>query len=435
MPIQKSCSVCGHKFWATDDAGGHPVRCDDCELLEKHGWAVKIVRGHFAEGLERICDRHFLDERYLEFLRKQDPVYTALLDGMKDEALAKTFVSYWTIGQTMATQSRFWLEDSIAEIIVHQAENLERPVREVYSQAMLGTSEYPKSMIPIAMFGEWKREHLSERSPWRPAIQEQALSEIDVLVGKQERQPPPTRELLKAWRLSREGSAEAVSRDRKELARVYSSLSGPPATETPVQCNLLVIEPDRLDREPHAWGIRFINPKTIAQHATRKQERVNLLRLYALLVQEKIMRDPRSIRVCVAELLPRMGGRDSPYPDYFSPATYWSSKQLWDDFIGVPFGVVSIAIREEAQAFRQRLKEGLQALLPHGEEVRRHVAAIQSALDAAHRAGDQQLVEALQVLLTLADEGERAMIDLAERTLEIERLSELLREARGKGTT
>jgi len=77
---------------------------------------------------------------------------------------------------------------------------------------------------------------------------------------------------------------------------------------------------------------------------------VNLLRLYAYLVQEKLLRKPTAIRVCVAELLPRMGSdfdRYDYYPDYFSPHTYWNSNQLWQ-FIGVPFGVVSQAIQNVA---------------------------------------------------------------------------------------
>src|SRR5262245_56526234 len=91
--------------------------CTPEHLQQEYGWAIKIIRERFAVGLEAICAKEFLDERYQEFQRKNDPIYAELLDGMEDEALAKTFVSYWTIGQTMATQSRFWLEAAIAEII------------------------------------------------------------------------------------------------------------------------------------------------------------------------------------------------------------------------------------------------------------------------------------------------------------------------------
>lgn len=339
------------------------------ELLRiNYGWAIDIVHKHFATGLDGICDKDFLNHRYQEFQRKNDPIYAELLDGMDDEALAKTFVSYWTIGQTIATQSRFWLEDAIAEIILFQVKHLKRPVTHVYSQSMLG-KKYFDQRVHVSEIGEMQLEQLSERSPWRAVVQQAALREIDLLVGEQEREPSKPREPFKPRQWSSEGNAKAIEKDRHQLARIARALSGPPAIETPMQCNLLVIEPDNLDGKVHAWGIRFINPKTISQHSVRKQERVNLLRLYALLVQEKIMRQPQSICVCLAELLPRKRQRESQdhYPDYFSFETYWSSDKLWD-FIGVPFGVVSLAIREVSKIFKVRLKEGLRTLLPHDNE-------------------------------------------------------------------
>ena len=131
---------------------------------------------------------------------------------------------------------------------------------------------------------------------------------------------------------------------------------------TPLKCNLLVIEPDLLNGEAQAWAIRFVNPKTIAQHATRKQERLNLLRLCAWLVKEKLVPERSSIHVQVAELVPRQVGWEwlDHYPDYFSPLTYWSSERLWA-FIGVPFAIVQVAIRDVARA---KLKDGLLRLLP-----------------------------------------------------------------------
>jgi hypothetical protein len=334
-------------------------------LQQEYGWAVEIVRKHFATGLERICNQRFLDGRYAEFQRKRDPIYADLLDGMGDEDLAKTFVSYWTIAQTLATQSRFWLEDAVAEIFIFRVRNLMCPATHVYSQALLG-KQYFERRVPVSQMGEQALEHLSERSPWRAVVQQSALQEIDILVGEQEREPPSPRNLHLPRQWSREGSEQAIRRDQEHLARIVSALQGPPATETPLQCNLLVIEPDKPDGAFHAWGVRFVNPKTISQHSARKQERVNLLRLYALLVQEKITRQPQSICVCLAELLPRrrQWASQDHYPDYFSEVTYWSSDQLWR-FIGVPFDVVSMALREEAKAFRQRLKEGLRTLLPH----------------------------------------------------------------------
>jgi hypothetical protein len=132
-----------------------------------------------------------------------------------------------------------------------------------------------------------------------------------------------------------------------------------------LQCNLGGIEPDKKDGEPHAWAIRLVNPKAISSHSIRKQERVNLLRLYGFLVQEKILRSPEHIKVCVAEYVPRRNEYTyyDRYPDYFSAETYFPSDRLWK-FIGVPFQAVSLALQEAAGHFHEQLTKGLRKLLP-----------------------------------------------------------------------
>jgi hypothetical protein len=337
---------------------------NDEQLSAKYGWAVQIVRRHFARGLEAISDGKFLDRRFAEFERKDDPIYAELLSGMEDRHLAKTFVSYWAIAQTLATRSRFWLEAAVADIIIHQVKHFGRPATEVYSHAMLRQG-FPHWRRLISDMGEDELEHINGGSRWQAGIQQTALDAINVLVGKEEQAGEAERRQLifRVW--DQKDNSQARERDRAHMAEAARSLHGPPVGLTALQCNLLVIEPDRRDEAVHAWAIRFVNPKIIAQHAARKQERVNLLRLYALLVQEKIMRRPESISVCVAALVPRESTLDYPdhYADYFSAETYWSSNRLWE-FIGVPFDVVRIAIHAAAKGFRDRLREGLRHLLP-----------------------------------------------------------------------
>lgn len=333
-----------------------------------HEWAVEIIRRHFAEGLEGICDPAFLAQRYREFQRRQDPVYTGLINGMDDEPLARTFVSYWTIAHTMATQSRFWLEHAVTEILVQQVREKQRNIWGVYSQAMLSSGMFDRG-IQVAELGENFLEQMPPATAWRVWIQQSALREIDLLVGEQEREQRMEERKPFAprdWDYAK--NQEAITRDRLHLQQVVDALKGPPAQEATLQCNLLVIEPDSLDGAPHAWAFRFVNPKSIATHATRKQERVNMLRLYAYLVQEKLLRDPRSLRVGVAALVPRKAdfAHQDHYPDYFSTETYWSTEKLWK-FIGVPFTVVTEAIDQVAGEFRARLKDGLRGLLPGGD--------------------------------------------------------------------
>jgi hypothetical protein len=334
----------------------------------KRAQAVEIVQKHFSKGLTELCDPVFLARRYTEFVHRNDPIYVELLRGMDDEALSKTFVSYWTIAQTLATKSRFWLEDAVAEILVSQVRRFGRPSTHVYSQRMLSNGYYEKS-VAVADLGEDYLEHVADRHPWRPLIKENALEEVDLLVGQQEREPINREQRHQTfsrrdWEQSSNGNA--ARRDEEHLKRIAQAVGGRNISDVLIQCNLLVIEPNRHDGRPHVYAFRFVNPKTIASHAQRKQERANLLRLYAYLVQEKMCRDPATIQVCVAELLPRLGSgfeQYDRYPDYFSARTYCDATQLWD-FIGVPFDVVTEALKNVARSFRDQLKQGLTFLLP-----------------------------------------------------------------------
>jgi len=336
---------------------------NEAALREKYSWAIDIIHKHLSSGIERLCDEKFLKKRYSDFLSKHDPIYGDLLAGMGDEALAKTFVSYWTIAQTMATQSRFWLENAVAQIIVHQVKRFGRQATHVYSQSMLAEG-FLDTRVEVDQIGEDTLEHLSSAKPWRPNIQSGALDAVDLIVGRQERERVVKRNPLmtRAWELN---DQETSDRDRSHLREVAQSIAGSNSAIN-LNCNLIVVEPHKTDGKPHLWAFRYVNPKTISSHAARKQERANLLRLYALLVQEKILRSVDSIRVAVAELLPRYSAfdRQDRYPDYFSSYTYWSSKQLWD-FIDVPFEVVTIAISDSAKDFRTNLKNGLRRLLPN----------------------------------------------------------------------
>jgi hypothetical protein len=340
----------------------------DEKAKAKRALAIKIVQKHFSEGLAELCDPHFLAQRYKEFLYRDDPIYVELLRGMKDEALAKTFVSYWTIAQTLATKSRFWMEDAVAEIITSQVKRFGRNATHVYSQRMLADGYWDRN-VAVADLGEDYMEHLTDRRPWRPPMKENALREVDVLVGEQERDRVNKEQRKKqfqrrAWDEARDGKATA--KDLEHLQRIAKAVGGRAISDVSIQCNLLVIEPDQKDGKPHVFAFRFINPKTVASHAQRKQERVNLLRLYAYLVQEKLLRQPATIHIRVAELLRRLGSSFEQYdyyPDYFSPHTYWSSDQLWQ-FMGVPFDVVSAAIKNVAESFRKQLHDGLDFLLP-----------------------------------------------------------------------
>ena len=167
----------------------------------------------------------------------------------------------------------------------------------------------------------------------------------------------------RVWRSSKPADRKA---DQEALARVEKAIAGDETDRQKLQCSLLVVEPDKKDKRPHVTAYRFINPKTFSSHDARKQERVNALRLYAYLCQEKPFRDPASIKVYVTEIVPRdTGGFDEydHFPDYFTSETYLSSEEFWNR-LGIPFETIQEVISEVAGEFRDKLISGLRKLLP-----------------------------------------------------------------------
>lgn len=325
-----------------------------------HPWAVSIVAKRFTDGLSHIFDRTFVGSRFQEFVNRSDPVYVTLLEGMNDLGVAQAVVGNWMMAHTLATQTRFWLEDAIVDLLVERSNQTEEPRPDVYSLHMLADGWYAagRSLWDV---GERWREEVHGRGAWRPPIQERALDEIERIVGEEERKFESLPPLQRRPAL---GEAPITpDDDKRSLARAAGALGGT-ARPIVVRCNLLVIEPERHDREPHTWAIRYINPTTFSQAATIKAERVNLLRLRAYLAQEKPFRAPGKIRVAIADLLPRRhadeaSGRVSAH---FSPLTRWSGTRLWE-FLDVPFAAVTAGIRDAGGTMQKQLSEELRRLL------------------------------------------------------------------------
>jgi hypothetical protein len=328
--------------------------------------ATEIVHQFFSQGLADICDERFLSKRYAEFQRRDDPIYATLLDGMGDNELAKTFVSYWTIGQTLSVKSRFWLEDAIFEIIRQQVTRFGKNITHAYTQGMLSNG-YLREKKTIAGIGEDEIEHLDRRRAWEVPMKREALREAALIVDEQEREVVDRSGKGKPFQRrvwTQDQNVEAKRKDREFFCRIDRAIKGDEVETQKLQCSLLVVEPDRADNRPHVTAYRFINPKTFSSHDKRKQERVNVLRLYGYLCQEKPFRDPHSVKVFVTELLPRDAGDydgHDHYPDYFSTESYMSSEEFWNR-LGVPFQAVKMAISDVAQEFRQQLISGLRKL-------------------------------------------------------------------------
>jgi hypothetical protein len=338
------------------DPDKHTLR-QEREARESHPWVIEIVRRRFERGLEWLFQDGFVSSRFGEFLGRADPIYTTLLQGMADEGASRALVGSWMVAHTLATQSRFWLQDAIVETLVTRAAQSEEPRPSVYSLAMLADGWYAAG-TSIWNVGEDWCEEIHGRGAWRPLIQEKALDEIERIVGEEERR---FESLAPA---QRKGGAGAMSErdDQRSLERAALARGGP-ARPISVRCNLLIVEPECADRAPHAWAIRYVNPTAFNQMGTIKSERINLLRLRAYLAQEKPFRAPGKIRVIAADILPRSGADDGGRASaHFSPLTRWQGEELWR-FLDVPFAAVTAGIRDAGSNVREPLRTALRSIL------------------------------------------------------------------------
>lgn len=185
--------------------------------------ASDIVARHFADGLDELLSPRFLQGRYRKFESEHDPIYHTILACVQDESLVKAFVSYWAIAQTMATQSRFWLEDAIAEIVVHQCKYFGRNASHVYWQKTLGMGHFA-AQTHVSEIGERELEHHQGRKPWRVLIQESAVNAAAFLVEEQERARLSANPSLVAYR-------NPEDRDESHFRTLANALTGPPTTE------------------------------------------------------------------------------------------------------------------------------------------------------------------------------------------------------------
>jgi hypothetical protein len=339
---------------------------DRDQLVSEYRWAVKIVQSWFKRGIADLFAPNFSNDRYRAFLEEQDPITFPFVSGLDNEPLARAFISYAKLFQTLTTQCRFWLDAAVAEIILYQYQRHGRPVTHLYTQGMLADGWLDMGRT-ISEIGDYEKQHLADSRPWKAPVQRAALKAVNHCVDEYEENFVLTRRSARVRAWNKEIAERLDKRDSEELQIITSALLGPPCSSVRLQCNLLVAEPNEADQRPHAYAFRFVNPKTFNGFAKRKDERSNLLRLYAFLVQEKPFRAPVTIQTCVAELFPR--GSDASetggYPDYFTPLTYWTSERLWN-FIGVPFNVVSLGVELVARELRPVLEKGLRELLPGG---------------------------------------------------------------------
>lgn len=328
-------------------------------------WAIQIIERRFREGIDSQFSEKRLQRTWRQFDRTKDPIYHELLEGMGDKALAATFVSYWKSGQALATRSRFWLEHALVEILVYQALHHHDCNVQVYTNAMLrsGMLLENKPVHELGIQGVF--EHQAPQGVWEVQIKTALLDKIDQLVAQQERVPLLPNDPTKRLKAVDEATRRLLEADREAIRELRETPADDRLGTVPLRCNLIIVDPNKVQGVEMINALRIINPRTLDNPAQRKQERINILRLYAYLIQEKADFPSNAIRVRVAELLPRYSHFDQldHYPQYFSDLTYWTAIETWG-FIGVPISAIRDAIRSAASSLRGSLIKQLRAVLP-----------------------------------------------------------------------
>lgn len=341
-------------------------------------WAVDIVSECFTSGLQKLLEPAALKGQLAAFKAREDSVYSTLLDAIENRAVSEVFVTHWVLGQTLATKSRTWLEDAVTRILIEGSWRTGQAKRIVLTQWFLETNGLAAGRA-LSDLGERFPEWLDRRARWEAPLSRSILEVIDLAVGREERERAERWGSGKrAWQertpwggLS-EAGAERCRRERETLAIIANTPPHGPEENVLLRCNLLVIEPQEEDNAPHAWAFRFVNPKVLSSHAKRKDERANLLRVYAVLRAAKWQRPPASLRLLLAELVPREAGwaESDPHPDYFTPETYLPAEEFWK-FLGVPFAVVPQGIARASSTLREHLVRGLTSIFQGEADLRR----------------------------------------------------------------
>jgi hypothetical protein len=330
------------------------------EEVERYDWAVKIVQRRFTDDLLRFSSDEFVQERYSKFLHQHDPILYPLVMGMNDPPLQEAYVSFYSIFQTVATQTRFWLEAAISDILIHQVRTFGRSVTQVFTQNMLAEGKFDQR-VTVADIGKAQLEHVSGKKQWLVNSKGASFDTAAELASDYDKKYDRGAVNLRKAELY-QLEPELIELDHEQMRRMRHSVRGTRIVPHKLDCDLLVVGHDDRQNDISVRAFRFVNHKTFTKREKRKEERINQLRLMAYLVQEMVGTSPDAIEVQIAEIVPRQPRLNGPlgFP-YFTKCSYWLGKRFWTEYIQVPFDVVEWAIQDVGQRI---LADRLRYLLP-----------------------------------------------------------------------
>ena len=201
---------------------------------KKHGWAVDIIAQHFHGGLERVFDGKRIKKNFAQDTRRSDPIYSKLLESSGQDVY-ETFMAFWRLAQTFSTQSRFWLEQALCDIVRKQREKFGV---QVYSLRDLARDGW-NSESDLAFMGERSREWDARGGAFRVRLARGLLDYIELEVSQRERE-----QRLQKWG---EEIKRAEEFDRKVLEGIFARIPKGPWQAVPLQCNLLIRDVAKYD--------------------------------------------------------------------------------------------------------------------------------------------------------------------------------------------
>jgi len=304
----------------------------------EYRWAHELLVKGFEQRIKQYLTTERIQRKIRQQARNSDELYEAMLGSAAGRKHFLSMMTYWSVGAGIAVSLRSWVEELIAQLVVHERRHSKfgNPIAYAYTLKDLKNFVYTDNPDTIALAGEDDTEHSQNRT-WDVKMRTGLVRQADFIVQNlverhrtRNRADTPARykEMLRWFQ------PEA---QQKQLFEQAVQARGEGYEKQRLICNLLVLE-----KPPGGiYAFRFASPRLSAQRDLADEKR-NMLLLYGWLRQEKPMRlKADAIEVYWAHLFPRPIAAAQDW--YFHENEIKHVHEFWE-FVGVPYEVVRSAL-------------------------------------------------------------------------------------------